>query len=154
MPEGSYIIGSTITVKQGSLTIRGEGDGTRIIINEDVKAFNISNLSTNRLIIKDICFEGTGKETALSLGERGLCLNVIIDNCVFKELYNAILLSKEVDNLTIENCYFLRVNNGIYCKDISVNKSVVRIRDNHFQMQKKWRSFCIYGDGVFVRSVK
>lgn len=136
IPEGRYIIGETIVMKGGALSICGEGDGTVITINKETVAFDISNLSTERLTIKDVCFEGKGGGTALNLGRTGYCLNTVIDHCVFRELNNAILLNKEVDNLTIRDCYFLRVLNGVYCSDISTNKSVIRITGNHFQMQR------------------
>lgn len=135
-PEGRFILEKPVNVKGFSITITGMGDCSIIGVEGNVNAFEISNLSTQRLTVKDICFEGKGKGTALQLGKDEFCLNTLIEHCVFRDLKTAISLNKEVDNLTVRDCYFLMNVNGIYCDDISTNKSSLRIVGNHFQMQK------------------
>lgn len=135
-PEGRFVLKNPVKVKSCSITMTGKGDATVISVETGGSAFEISNLSTQRLTVKDICFEGKGKGIALQLGKEAFCLNTLIEHCVFRELGTAISLNKEVDNLTVRDCYFLMNVNGVCCDDISTNKSAVRIQGNHFQMQK------------------
>lgn len=139
IPEGNFRINRTIVVDNGSLSIFGMGDSSILYIDKDITILDYSNNATERLTIKDVCFEGRGKGkgTAIQLGKKNLCLNTLIEHCVFRDLYCAISLVKEVDNITIRNNYFLFNTNGVFCSDISMNKSSVRIYDNHFQMQRE-----------------
>lgn len=139
IPDGKFKIEKTIPVKNGSISIFGVGDGSVLYIEKGITLFDYSNNATERLTVRDVCFESNAKGhgNAIQLGNKGLCLNTLIDHCVFRDFESAIVLNKEVDNLTIRDCYFLFDVNGVCCGDISTNKSSVRIQNNHFQMQRE-----------------
>lgn len=136
IPDGRFKIEHTVRLEDGSISIIGKGDASVLYVESDITLFDISNKSAQRLTIKDVCFEGKVCGKALSLGNAGFCLNTLIEHCSFRNFEYAIALNKEVDNITIRDCYFLMNKNGVYSTDISTNKSGVRIQGNHFQMQR------------------
>lgn len=137
IPEGRFRVDENVRVAKGSLTIKGLGDASILYTESDIVMIDYSNDATERLTVKDVCFESKkGKGTALKLGNKGLCLNAVIDHCVFRDFHTAISLNKEVDNFTVRDCYFMFNVNGIRCDDVSTNKSGVRVYGNHFQMQR------------------
>ena len=125
----------------------------RFNVTEDKTVIHVIGKPEKKVAITNCQIVGDQEHTitGIKLGDATSgsgCVNTLISNCYIFGLTTGVLLSRQTDVISINNCHFFRNQYSINCEDTHI-RTCIDIFDNHFQGAPN-ESIYIYMNGHYV----